>query len=223
MASLREFQRAFARALGGDIDAVTDLELAPPRPERVNIYRNNHLVSLQEALSACFPVLERLVGPECFAAVAGIYVQRHHLDHGSLHGYGAAMPGFLAGIPELSGLPYLADIARLEWARQQAYHAAEPDGTSPVHPSVRLVESRFPIWTIWRVNQPDWTEEPAVDLEQGGESVAVYRDHGRVPGLRLSEDAATVLRALLAGNEVPESGNGILRRFAAEGLLVVRE
>ena len=223
MASLREFQRSFARALGGDIDAVTDLELAPPQPERVNIYRNNHRGSLQEALSACFPVVERLVGCECFTAVAGFYVQRHPLNHGSLHGYGAAMPEFLAGIPELSGLPYLADIARLEWARQQAYHAAEPDGASLVHPSVQLLEARFPIWTIWRVNQPDWTEEPAVDLNQGGESVAVYRDHGRVACLRLSEAAATVLRALLAGNEVPESGNALLQRFAEEGLLVTPE
>src|SRR3546814_5214850 len=84
---------------------------------------------------------------------------------------------------DLTTLPYLADVARIERAWIEAYHAAEAPALDPaalarftpdelpalrlrLHPSVRLVRSRFPAMTIWRMNVGDGVPAP-VDLKLG--------------------------------------------------------
>ena len=137
---------------------------------RFAVYRNNVAVSLVEALGARFPVVKRLVGDEFFSAMAHAFVLREPPLSPLLIHYGETFPAFIEAFDAAKPLPYLADVARLEYARGRAYHAADVEplpraafaalpagriGSARVtlHPSVGIIASRFPVLSIWEVNQ----------------------------------------------------------------------
>ncbi|GGK43025.1 HvfC/BufC N-terminal domain-containing protein [Salinarimonas ramus] len=157
---------------------------------RFAVYRNNVVVSLVEALATRFPVIRRLVGEDFFQATARAFIAANPPRSPVLTVYGDAFPGFLAGFPPAAALPYLADVARLEAARTHAYHAADAEplasdtllevcardpgtwGLVP-HPALRVVASRHPILSIWRMNQPGATPGPLANPT--GETALVAR------------------------------------------------
>lgn len=145
--------------------------------ERFNIYRNNVAVSLSEALGQAFPVVKMLVGDEFFAGMAQVYVQQNKPTSPLLMEYGDTFSAFIAVFPPAASIPYLADIALVEYAWLRAYHAADAHpaaidvlGTIPenaldtitfrLHPSFHLLDSEWPIASIWYAHQ----ENDAPDL-----------------------------------------------------------
>ena len=92
---------------------------------RFAVYRNNVAHSLSRALASRYPVIERLVGEDFFRPLAAAFIAAHPPASPMLFQWGGEFPGFLAGFPPLRDLPYLADVAELEWLRGQAYHAAD--------------------------------------------------------------------------------------------------
>ena len=148
-----------------------------PSEKRFNVYRNNVVVSLSEALETGFPVLLKLVGTEFFHAMAGVYVRAHPPARAVLMGYGEDMPAFLESFPPVAHLPYLPDIARLELMLRESYHAADhrpmaPDAFGKIAPdalmdrrislapSLRLLRSGYPVFDIWRANTEDGASAP---------------------------------------------------------------
>jgi hypothetical protein len=109
---------------------------------------------------------------------------------------------------------YLADIAELEMARVNAYHAADAApvgreafaGLAPehldrlrlvIHPSTSLVASRFPIVTIWEANQGD--DDDAIIRQWGAECALVARPYLDVDMWRLPPGGHAFLAALSNG------------------------
>ena len=97
----------------------------------------------------------------------------------------------------MSQVPYLPDVARLEWSVHRAHYAADGaalewsrlaetpesrfgDLMLRLHPACALVESRWPTTRIWRVHQPDGRDELAVDLDAGPDFALVHRPAFRV-------------------------------------------
>lgn len=194
MPSLADLQTAFAAALLGDsreiAHSVVGGGLAPA--QRVQVYRNAVRVRLKDALADTYPVLRRLVGDACFDGVAAEFLRQHPPRVGWLHPFGARMAELCARLPVLAGLPYLPDVARLEWAWQQAFHAAGAPGLPAqafaavpleqqhaiglrLQAGASLISSPYPIGRIFEVNQPDYPGDDAVSLNQGGESVLIIR------------------------------------------------
>ncbi|MDE2577546.1 MAG: putative DNA-binding domain-containing protein [Hyphomicrobiales bacterium] len=144
--------------------------------QRFAIYRNNVVVSLCDALAAKFPLLQKMVGDDYFRALARAFMAQTMPTKPRLALYGDGFADFLANFPPLERWPYLADIARLEAARLDAYHAADarplaahdfagidalPDARLQMHPSLHLLSSPFAILTI------------AQTLESGGDCAAI--------------------------------------------------
>jgi hypothetical protein len=174
------------------------LDPAAPVPEAVSawngavqsrfaVYRNNVTVGLVESLRKRFPVCERLVGEEFFAAMAREFVRAAPPRSPLLHLYGGALADFIASFPPAASVPYLADVARLEYAYGLAYHAADEAPLKPeriqdfpqerwgdlvftLHPSVQLVPSRWPIVAIWATNTHD-ADVKLVDLDIGEDAL----------------------------------------------------
>ncbi|MCB1338059.1 MAG: putative DNA-binding domain-containing protein [Maritimibacter sp.] len=188
---------------------------ARPAGRRFDVYRNNVVVSLKAALATGFPVIEKLVGTEFFAAMAGVFVRAHPPTSPVLAMYGEAFPAFLASFEPVAHLPYLADTARLEYALRQAYHAADARPATPgaldtprlakarlqLAPATRLVASPYPIGTIWRAN----TEPGAPPARGGAESVLVTRPDWDPKPVIVPEPAARLVAALLAGKTLGEA------------------
>ena len=220
MPSLVEIQRGIAAAtISGDAAALAGLgivagTLSPAA--RVDIYRNNIFGNYRKTLAATFPVIKRLVGAAFFNAAVDAYVRAHPSTRGDVNRYGGELAGFLAAYPPARALAYLPDVARLEWAIDQAAIAADappfdlaalaalPEDAHAhlrfvPHPSVRLVESPYPILHIWQVNQPDFEGSAAVDLNEGHDWLLVARGEREVAIERLEAGAAALLRGLAAG------------------------
>jgi hypothetical protein len=146
---------------------------APER--RFAVYRNNVMASLMQALEEQFPATLRLVGEAGFRYLARTFVRRHPPASPLLALYGAGIADFLAAAPELEDYPVIADVARIEYAWSEAYHAEDAPALAPEalaalgpedlpglrlrwHPAARLVRSRFPAVTVFADNRR--AEEP---------------------------------------------------------------
>lgn len=247
MSSLGHDPARFVAALLG-----TD---TPPPPElrdaaengRFEIYRNNVVAGLVRALATRFPATERLVGGAFFAAMAQAFIRRHPPQSPLLMTYGETFPAFLHGYPPAKDLPYLPDVAQLEVARGQAYHAADAEAVSAsvfaavpaerigdmrlrLHPSAIVLRSAHPVVTIWAAQQQEaapppvgpWRAEDAL-VHRSGDSVAVER---LVPGeaaflLALHQGECLADAALTASEEAPAfSASQALTRILQAGLAV---
>ena len=191
------------------------LGVAQALDRRFAVYRNNVQHGLSRALAARFPVVERLVGPEFFAAMARVFAAQHPPRTPVLLDWGDAFPAFLSGFPPAQSLPYLPDVARLEGLRGQAYHAADAPCADPaalgaldperlcltLAPSVRGFASVHPAVSLWQQNQPGARPAP---LPGGPQYAAQYALVARGPGYGvvvepLERDQHAILTRLLDG------------------------
>jgi len=226
MPTLLELQRDMRaglvdREIGSIVKSLSDGE----RPERIDIYRNTILSGLTRALRLAFPAVERLVGGEFFEGAADAFITEHLPHTAYLDRYGDEFPAFLNRFPPAASLPYLADVARLEWAVSCALHA--PDETSlellqltalapedqcrvsfHAHPSVGLLQSKFPVDDVWRaVLSGDDRAMAALDLAAGPVFLLVERDEVGPEVTRMEETAWRFLRALCRGEPLASAIN----------------
>lgn len=229
---LAELEGAFVRYVRGEggeavLAQVHGAGLAAAA--RLGIYRNNLLMNFTDALRACYPAVERLVGENFFAAAAQRCVLAHPSVSGNLQDYGATFPAFLENMPEAAAVPYLADVARLEWACQEALLASDAEpfdaaalaDTKPadysrlplrLHPSARLIASPFPVHSLWTYCRQANPGEPP-DIGGGGERVLVVRPGDEVFGVLLSAGEYVFLCACHDGVAL---GEALTRAEAAE-------
>ncbi len=163
----------------------------PSRERRFSVYRNNVKASLVAALKAKFTVIERLVGEEFFEATALVFVERHPPRSPVLAEYGGGFASFLEVFEPAADLPYLPDVARLEWARHRAFHAADAtpvaidrlatlaaddlhDTRLTLHPATAVAASPWPIVSIWTTNTFD-AETRRIGPDHAGEIALITR------------------------------------------------
>ncbi len=192
MNSLRDLQATCLQAFTGDSSKLLALVRdngVKPR-QRVEVYRNNHREIFRKALAASYPVIERLVGDACFTGLAREYSRINPSRSGDLQRYGQDFPGFLEGTYGDTRFRYLPDVASLEWALEEV--RLDPDEAAlPVsglgrfdendfgnlvfaaRRAMRLLQSRYPVFSIWRANQS--ASDDRIDLDRGGENVAIAR------------------------------------------------
>ena len=160
-----------------------------PAERGVEVYRNNYRGNLQDTLAGAYPVIEQLVGKDFFRLLARRYIEQYPSRSGNLHHYGAEMTDFVAAFEPVQELPYLPDVAVLEWACHRAYFADDaatfdiarlaqvpPEQYADLilytHPACHLVRSRYPVATIWRAHQPGadsiYSGDFHIDLNSGG-------------------------------------------------------
>lgn len=184
MQQLADLQRSFAKALLDSDETLLRNEVVSDgisASERIDIYRSNILTTLTNVLESVYPVILRLVGNDYFRQVARGFVGRHPPRQRSLIAYGVEFPRYLATQPSAAAYPYLCDVARLEWACHQAFHAPDakssnfarlldvpakawPGARVRLTPSLQLIQSDYPIDRIWRENQPDCLEPSLIEL-----------------------------------------------------------
>ncbi len=174
---------------------------------RLAVYRANAIANATAALRAHYPVIARIVGAEFFAQLARAYCGAHASTSGDLGEYGAALADFVAHDVHAQGLPYLPDLARLEWAVHRAETAADvPDAARAAHadaqqllraPGSTVLASAHPIAEIWHAHQDDATLAPA-DIVWRAQGAWVYRDGWQVRVAALDADQAHALIDLMA-------------------------
>jgi hypothetical protein len=220
MPTLLELQHALCRAIvaGEDRDAASHVVADGIDPAaRLSVYRNTFIASVTAALRLSYPAVHRLVGDDFFAGAASLFIAERPPRSACLDEYGADFPQFLARFPPATSVPYLADVARLEWAVNQALHAPDiapldlarlaalsPEDPACLrfvpHPSVGLVHADHPADAIWRaVIERDDQALSAVDLAAGPAWLLVERRETGVEVHRLSAPEWRFMAGLCAG------------------------
>ena len=237
---LHELQSGFARALIDDGPAPDIVAGKLTVQRRIEIYRHNVLTNLRGALGDIFPVVKRIVGDAFFLHAADTFIRATPSRSGDLNRFGREWPDFLAGYAHAGELPYLPDVARLEWAWHEVFHAAEHEAMDLArladvpenayaslrftpHPALRLISSPFPILRIWQVNQPEYEGEMTVDWDTGPAYLRVRREGVEV--LIEAVDAAGFgfLDAVAAGQALETAAERALEvdpEFDLQGFLV---
>ncbi|MGD1877841.1 MAG: DUF2063 domain-containing protein [Kiloniellaceae bacterium] len=232
MPRLADLQAGFAAALADPgLPAPAGVGRHGPlaQSRRFDVYRNNRMVGLIEALETTFPVVRRLVGADFFKAAARIYIHRAPPRSPVLLLYGQGFGGFLDAFAPADGVPYLGDVARLEWARLNAYHAADAEPLSiaclaglpqdllpglrfTLHPSLQLLRSRYPAASLWAVTSGGG---PDVDVDMTrAEDVAVLRPMLSVEVRVLPPAGYGFLAALAAGESLGAAAEAALAECA---------
>ncbi len=222
MPSLLDVQRGFRTAvLAGSRLPPSLIDGGPvSAAARLGVYRNNVIGNLTRALRLSFPAVERLVGEDFFAAAAQRFIMVSPPHAADLNQYGDGFADFLASFEPAASVPYLPDAARLEWAVSRALHAppapaltAEAVSAVPPeqqadlrfgpHPTLSLLSLYYPARAIWEaVLAPDDEERDArleaIDLDSGGETLAVLRSDGAIEIEVLSDPAFELAQTLVA-------------------------
>lgn len=218
MPLLAEGQAAFAAALGEPGRSAPD-DVQRPVPgaaqtRRFDVYRNNVTVAAIDALGEIYPAVQTLVGEEFFRACARVYFDQSKPVSPLMHLYGADFGMFLDGFPPAQSLRYLGDVARLEYARLQAYHTADAAPITiadlaavpadradcvrlTVHPSVGLIRSPYPLVSLWGASSGLVAAE-TVDMD-AAEDALVVRPEFAVETLALLPGGGAFLAAVMAG------------------------
>ena len=183
-------------ALSGDTARNQDL---------LAVYRGNAVANASKALSLAYPVIEQIVGAEFFSGLCRAFWAEQPSRSGDLNEYGEGFAAFLADFPHVADMPYLPDVARVEWMVCAASHAADhvalelarladipPENIGSLRfslqPALVFFESGWPVASIWQQHQPDYAAEVEINLHKA-ESVAVHRQgfHARVIALSAAE------------------------------------
>ena len=186
---------------------------------RFAIYRNNVMVSLIDALADTCPVTQALVGEAFFRAMAALFARANPPHSPVMAHYGEGLAEFIEGFPAAAGLPYLADVARLELLRVQAYHAGDAEYVPPaalarllsdpqrlagarfaLQPSLRYLVSNHAVVSLWAAHQSEDVDAAvrAVDIAQP-ECALVVRVGLDVEIHRIATGTAMFVRRLNEG------------------------
>ena len=218
---MTDSQGVFAKALLDPTARIPEGLRRPdgaPAARRFDIYRNNVVASLVDALTDSFGVTHAIVGRVFFRAMAGEFVRAHPPRTPCVIDYGDPFPDFIDGFEPAARLPYLGDVARLEVARRRSYHAADDGIADPgclagldeeallgtrmkFRASTAIVRSTHPLWSIWRHN----TTDDSSPVAACSEDVLVSRPADSVLLHRLPPGSADLLESLSRGDSLGDA------------------
>jgi hypothetical protein len=195
---------------------------------RLAIHRANMAAAAEKALSAAYPVIRQAVGEEFFHGLAREYQRHAPSASGDLTDFGAAFDAFLAGFAHVRSMPWLPDLARLEWAVHRAYGAADAPDWNPATlgavapgeqaairfdwaPGVAVIASAHPIVRVWTIHQPGDAGGFAVDWAQA-DTALVARDGFAVTVTACPPGDAAFVQASLAGEPLGDAAATALER-----------
>lgn len=188
-------------------------------PQRgLKVYRANGHMLAECALRAAYPVMAQLLGSESFADLARAFWHANPPLRGDVTQWGIELPDFVHASTQLQDEPYLADVARAEWALHCCALAADqasdlstlamlthrnPQTLSlKLGPGLALFASAWPLASIMLAHLegiPSLAEVGLLLRKQTPQDVVIWRD-GLQPRLRLAlPGELRLLHAMLSG------------------------
>jgi hypothetical protein len=159
------------------------------REDRLTIYAEAYFARISDSLAEDFSSVKRLVGEEGFLQLVSDYLKEYPSRFENLAEVGYAFSNFLSLHEVSEFIPYIADLANLEWLLIESFYA--PDGEllnwetvreiSPetwknarfnLNPSVRLMHSS---WSVDRF----WSKEEN-QIQKQSRKIMIFRKEGNV-------------------------------------------
>jgi len=207
-----------------------------PDARRFAVYRNNVAVGLIKSLEVRFPVTRRLVGDDFFRGMARAYIAANKPKSAVLIVYGAEFPDFVRGFEPARELAFLPDVAALENAWVEAYHAAEaepwplaslaevaPERLEELrfipHPAARLARFETSAASLWSAHQGEG--EPEAPRIWAPEDVLITRPQADVLVRALPGGGHDFFAALRDGATLGQAAAALIEAGADPGAHLV--
>jgi hypothetical protein len=188
------------------------------------IHRNTIWQAWLDGMADAYPICRRLVGDDAFFHAARAYLLDHPPETAALKWIGAGFADHLANRQALTAIPYLPDMARLERAWLEAFHAPDQsiltledmtnipteqllDCVITLHPSVRFISSLYPIGRIYDLHESGDIDQPdlSVTLVEQQAYLIVTRPGLDVKMHTVSGDCFRLGQRLEAGQSIGEA------------------
>lgn len=193
--------------------------------ERLSIYRSNSAGACHRALELIYPVCRTIVGNAFFRHLGARYISRYPSRLFDLNHYGEHWPQFLHHSLKtgaaLRELPYLAELAQLEWHYHAAYYAADDpafDFTAlqrveetrqndiiwQSSASLSLIHTDFPLCAIWQANQKSSTTASGVSGLSEREYLCIHRHQFTLQLMRVDRLSHQLLQKIVENKTMGE-------------------
>ncbi len=206
-----------------------------PGAERLAVYTEGYLARMQQALAEVYEAVRHVVGRRAFADLSRAYAGAFPSHEYNLSFAGRHLPAFLASAALTRELPFLPDLAQLDWLVCQAFHAHEQPAMSAhalalpeggleawaharliLQPSMGLVASPWPIRDIWAArHQP--VAQVTIDLVDRPQHVLIARQGLQVRCDLLEPAAFALLQALHGGRPLGEALQDVAMQWPRPG------
>jgi hypothetical protein len=229
---LRETQEWLARRILDGVQhdpAVDGVLTTPPGGDlsaRLHAYADGYPSRLREALADTFPAVLHLIGEQQSIALTARYIAAHPPRSFNLNRAGDHLVDFLRQDQLAAALPFLPDLAALEWQMARAFHAAAlppldptqlaawdedawPTAVLRFQPAVAVVSSPWPLRALHAARETP-LDEIDLDLRDRPDHVLVRRDGHAVHCDGIEATEAQALRLLLAGQPLA----GVMQQLA---------
>jgi hypothetical protein len=216
MAELAVLQAEMARALlVGRFDEI-EARLQPGRTgadEALSVHRDTALGGLVNALRIAHPTVLALVGEDFFDQAARAFVQQSPPSSAWLTGYGEGFADFLAGYEFARELPYLADVARFDFAVDQVGNGETGlegpaldlgEALLTLDASLALVELDYPADAIRDALHEDEARLATLDMRRVRRTLALWRLPDGAGLRRQSAVSAAFVQAVLGGEDLSD-------------------
>ena len=225
-ASLNIAQAAFSSALIAPELPLPEDVVGPTKAKkaqkRFGVYRNNVMVSLTESLRSAFPTVDMLVGEDYFRAMARVYISGNPPKSAMLATYGEDFGTFLDTFEPLAELPFLGDVARLEFAWLRAYNSADKRPLDPeqlqsidpeqlggltftLHPACQLLSAGHAAYSIWAAHKTEDPSSAMASVEDHPEEILITRPEWDVTVISMPSGGYTFAKGLADGNTLAEA------------------
>lgn len=167
--NLRDWQNNFLKEINRDLMQTS---------KSMQIYKASIINAKLASLRITYRAVNRLIGDEAFDCIAQSYLNwntESPIDIGLL---GQAFSDYLKQHDIISILPYIADLAKLEWRRYNVFEAKENTKNS-----ISIESYEYAIDDIWACCQENYNGEFNVRVSPINTCIMIFR-HGKQVRMR---------------------------------------
>ncbi len=192
-----------------------------PGKKRLSVYADGYTARMHESLVEAYPAVQRIIGKKSFLKTSFRYAEAFPSHEYNLSMAGKHYAEFLSKSALSKKLPFLPDLARLEWRVAQSFHAFQekpfdiktlenllPEDWENLsfefQPSVALLASRWPILNIWNARKTP-AKKIIIDLVNRPQNLLIYKTGVKVLCELLDKNQFGLLKGLLAGKTLGET------------------
>lgn len=207
---------------------------------RIAAYKNNKSGTLISWLENIYQQVLALVGSHYFTQLGTSYISATPLKTSNFSDYSRHFPNHLQQLlttrPELSDLPYLADVAQLDWHLHQSYYAENRKafdlaGFSQLSESQQLrsslqaapdlvsMSSPWPLYELWEFHTKGG-EAPKINTGGHAHAILIYRDQFKPKIKPISITEHSLLLAIQQGTTIealPPDHLALLTKWIKKG------
>lgn len=115
----------------------------------MQIYHDSSMGGRFKALRNVFPCCEKIVGESFFWQMAMEFLKQPS-TYLTADAQGEQFPHFISEYKAAVSVPYLTDLAKLEWLWYQVFHGLEGEA------GAKILTSHYPVTQLWEMCQPEY-------------------------------------------------------------------